>query len=119
VSEPELESLTLVLLKRPPDAPDFPEERLDEIQGQHLAHLREMGDRGAMVAAGPFGDQPDESLRGMCLYRTDVEETRRLAGQDPAVRARRLAVEILTWWFPAGTVKYDASGVRFDRSGVK
>ena len=119
MSESELESLTLVLLRRPPDAPDLPEERLDEIQAQHLAHLREMADRGALVASGPFGDQPDESLRGMCLYRTDLEETRRLAERDPAVRARRLAVDILTWWFPAGTVKYDASGVTLARSGVK
>jgi uncharacterized protein len=112
VSEPGLESLTLVLLKRPPDAPDFPEERLDEIQAQHLAHLGEMAARGAMVASGPFGDQPDESLRGMCLYRTDLEETRRLAAQDPAVRARRLAVDVLTWWFRAGTVKFDEGNVK-------
>jgi uncharacterized protein len=119
VTEPELECLTLVLLKRPPDAPDFSEERLDEIQAQHLAHLRQMRERGAMVAAGPFDDQPDESLRGMCLYRTDLEETRRLCQQDPAVRARRLAVDVLTWWFPVGTVRYDRTGLDLDRSGVK
>jgi hypothetical protein len=111
--------LTLVLLKRPPDAPDLSEGRLDEIQAQHLAHLRQMGERGAMVAAGPFDDQPDESLRGMCLYRTDLEETRRLCQQDPAVRARRLAVDVLTWWFPVGTVRYDRTGLDLDRSGVK
>jgi uncharacterized protein YciI len=84
---------------------------LDEIQAQHLAHLREQGQRGAMVAAGPFGDQPDPSLRGLCLYRTGLEETRALAERDPAVRAGRLAVDLLTWWFAPGTVRFERSAV--------
>jgi uncharacterized protein len=65
VEPPELERLTLVLLRRPPDAPDYPEQRLDEIQAQHLAYLQTMGECGAMVAAWPFDDQPEPSLRGL------------------------------------------------------
>ena len=103
----ELDSLTLVLLRRPADATDYPRERLEEIQAQHLAHLDAMRERGAMVVAGPFGDQSDETLRGMCLYRTDLEETRNLAEQDPAVRAGRLAVDVLTWYHPKGSFSVD------------
>lgn len=102
----ELDHLTLVLLRRPTDAPDYPEHRLESIQQEHLGHLEAMRRRGAMVVAGPFGDQADESLRGMCLYRTGLEETRALAGSDPAVQAGRLSVEVLTWHYPAGQVDF-------------
>ena len=83
----ELEQYTFVLLRRPPDAPDYPEERLDEIQEQHLAHLAELHERGVLLLAGPFGDQPDESLRGLCVMTTGVSETRALMANDPAVEA--------------------------------
>ncbi len=54
---------------------------------------------------GPVLDQPDESMRGIAFYRTgSLEEARRLAEQDPAVRAHRLAIEVMTWWCPPGTM---------------
>ena len=81
----ELERYTFVLLRRPPDAPDYPEERLDEIQEQHLAHLAELHERGVLLLAGPFGDQPDESLRGLCVLTTGVERDARADGE----RSRR------------------------------
>ena len=102
----ELDRLTLVLLRRPVDAPDYPPERLDEIQRQHLAHLDSLYRQGALAAAGPFGDQSDESLRGLCLFRTGIEETRALVAQDPAVRAGRLELDVLTWYHPKGSVEF-------------
>lgn len=55
---------------------------------------------------GPVIDPPDRSLRGLTFYRTgSVEEARRLAEADPAVRARRLAVDIMTWYCPPGTMR--------------
>ena len=107
---PELESRTLVLLKRPREAPAFSDEQREGVQAQHLGHLRAMRERGSLVAGGPFSDQPDETLRGLCLYRTGLEETRALAESDPAVHAGRLEVDVLTWWFPAGTVSFAAEG---------
>jgi uncharacterized protein YciI len=106
VRDVELDRVTLVLLRRPHDAADYPPERLDEIQQQHLAHLDAMREQGAMIVAGPFADQEDESLRGMCLYRTGLEETRALAERDPAVRAGRLAVDVLSWYHPKGDVDF-------------
>ena len=106
VPDVELDHLTLVLLRRPANAPDYPPERLDEIQQQHLAHLDAMYQQGTLAAAGPFGDQADESLRGMCLFRTGIEETRALVAQDPAVQAGRLELDILTWYHPKGTVDF-------------
>lgn len=103
---PELESFTFVLLRRPDDAPDLPEAELDRLQELHLAHLDAMRARGALLAAGPFDDQPDEAWRGLCLYRMTVDETRELAEQDPSVRAGRLAVDVFTWWTAKGAVAF-------------
>src|SRR5205085_231856 len=99
-----LVSYSFVLLRRPPDAPDLPEAELDALQEQHLAHLAAMAERGKLVAAGPFSDQPDEALRGLCVYDAPLEEARELAAADPSVRAGRLAVDVMTWWTPEGTV---------------
>jgi uncharacterized protein len=106
---PPMDRFSLVLLRRPPDPPELPEEESAALQERHLAYLRAMRVRGAMATAGPFRDQPDESLRGLCLYRTSLEEARELAEQDPAVRAGRLAVDVLTWLAPAGEVRFGAS----------
>ena len=35
----------------------------------------------------------------------DPETARRLSNEDPAVRAGRLAVEVMTWMVPAGNVR--------------
>jgi len=63
-----------------------------------------MRQQGHLVLAGPFQDQEDETKRGFGLYRTDLEETRRLTEQDPAVKAGRLAVEVMTWLTPKGAL---------------
>jgi uncharacterized protein YciI len=100
----ELESYSFVLLKRGPRASEFSDEELDRLQEQHLAHLAAMKQQGHLVLAGPFSEQTDETLRGFCLYRTDVEETRRLAASDPSVQAGRMAVDVMGWWTKPGSL---------------
>lgn len=103
-TEMELERYTFVLLRRGPRAFDYSEEELSELQRGHLAFLDSMRERGALVLAGPFSDQADETKRGFCLYRTDVDETHRLiAAGDPSVQAGRMAVEVMTWLTRMGT----------------
>lgn len=97
-----MERYALVLLRTPAGAPAYPAEELERIQRAHLDHLAGMHERGAMVVAGPFADQQDQTLRGMCLYRVDLEEARALAAADPAVRAGRLAVDAFWWYVPKG-----------------
>ena len=105
-TQPEFESLSLVLLMRGPNAGEIPEDELEEIQSKHLAYLRNMRQEGHMLIAGPFGDQNDPAFRGMCLYRVPVEAARRLAEADPAVKAGRLRVEVMTWWFHSGRLDF-------------
>ena len=102
----ELEQFAFVLLRRGPRAAEFSDVELEALQAQHLAHLDEMAARGKLVAAGPFSDQPDDSLRGLCFYATSVEEARALAERDPSVRAGRLAVDVMTWWTKKGSVSF-------------
>ena len=101
----DLEAFELVLLRRPGDAPDYPEDVLEEIQAGHLAYHAELRAAGHVVTNGPVTDQPDPSLRGLTFYRTgSLENARQLAQADPAVRAGRLSVEIMTWYCPPGTM---------------
>jgi len=103
----EFEKYQLVLLRRGPKANEIPQAELTAIQKAHIAHLDKMAEEGAIVAAGPFDDQSDESFRGLALYRVgSVEEARALAEQDPAVKAGRLRVEVMTWMTAKGYVTF-------------
>lgn len=85
----ELERYTFVLLRRGPRAQEHSGDELDRLQEAHLAYLDAMRERGALPAAGPFSEQPDETLRGFCIYGTAVEETRGLVDADPSIRSPR------------------------------
>jgi len=100
-----LEAFELVLLRRPASAPDYPGEELERIQREHLAYHAGLREAGHVVTNGPVEGQPDPSLRGLAFYRTgSLERARQLAEADPAVRAGRLAVEIMPWYCPPGTM---------------
>lgn len=101
----ELDSYALVLLRSGPRAQDFADDELVGLQEAHLRHLQAMRETGKLVASGPFSDQADATLRGLCLYACGIEEARELAEGDPSVRAGRMAVEVMTWWVPKGTVR--------------
>lgn len=104
---PEMEKYYLVLLKRPSNAPKMEAPALEALQKQHLGHLRAMYEAGKLVIAGPFDEQQDQAMRGMCLYRVaSLEEARRLAEQDPMVKAGRLQVDVLAWWVEKGYVSF-------------
>lgn len=109
---PNMESYQLVLLRRGPSwTPEVTPEVM-EIQKQHIAHLQAHGEAGHIVIAGPFGDQEDATLRGMCLYRVaSLDEARRLASEDPAVKAGRLKVEVMTWWVEKGYMTFPKAPV--------
>ncbi len=96
----------LVMLIRGPRAAEY--DDTDEgaaLQRQHLGHLEAMRQRGLMLAAGPFVDQPDESWRGLCVYLVPLDEAKHLAREDPAVVAGRLDIMTLTWMTRKGALR--------------
>jgi hypothetical protein len=88
---------TVVVLRRPADAPEMSEDELDALQGRHLAYRAELARQG-MVANGPFGDQSDPSYRGMSIFACDVADADRLSAGDPSVVAGRLTYDVMEWW---------------------
>jgi uncharacterized protein len=101
----DLEAFELVLLRRAQDAPPYADEVLERIQQEHLAYHASLREGGQVVTNGPASDQPDLSVRGLTFYRTgSLARSRQLAEADPAVRAGRLTVEIMTWYCPPGTM---------------
>jgi uncharacterized protein YciI len=94
---PNMERYSLVILKRPANGGAKVADP-EALQRQHIGHLQAMARAGKLVVAGPLDDQADPRLRGICLYRTSIEEARQLAGEDPAVKAGRLEVEVMSWW---------------------
>jgi uncharacterized protein YciI len=97
---------TLVLLRRPPDAPNMTDEELDELQSRHLAYRADLKRRGVLVANGPFGAQTDITLRGLSIFACDPAEAARLNDDDPLVQVRRLSYDIVEWWVAAGTLAF-------------
>jgi uncharacterized protein len=102
------DQFTLVLLVRPPDAPELSEAQLDALQDAHLAHQARLAAEGYVVTAGPLTGQDDERLRGISVLATDPARARALYATDPAVRAGRLAVEVATWLVPSGSAHFEA-----------
>ena len=58
---------TLVLLVRPPDAPELSDEEADALQDAHLAFRADLRDKGFLLGGGPLVDQDDERLRGISV----------------------------------------------------
>ena len=102
----EFQVYTLCLLRRPKDAPQLGEDRLDELQAAHLAHRASLRDRGVLVANGPFREQTDVSLRGLSIFACSLEEAARLNDEDPMVEAGWLGYDLMEWWVGSGTLAF-------------
>ena len=97
---------TVVVLRRPADAPELSDEALDALQTRHLAYRAELGRRGVLVVNGPFDQQSDPSYRGMSIFACGAAEAARLSDGDPSVIAGRLAYDVMEWWVRAGALAF-------------
>src|SRR4051812_44539490 len=97
---------TLVLLRRPSDAPVMSDEELDDLQARHLAYRAELGRQGVLVANGPFIESSDVTFRGLSIFACEPAEAARLRDADPSIQAGRLTYDMTEWWVAAGTVKF-------------
>jgi hypothetical protein len=97
---------TVVVLRRPADAPEMSDDELDALQAGHLAYRAELRRQGVVVANGPFDEQSDPSYRGMSVFACDPAEAARLSDGDPSVVAGRLAYDVMEWWVGAGSLAF-------------
>ena len=102
---PNLLPYTIRLYRSGPQADTFTEEELDRIQEGHLEFVASQ--RSWTYANGPFRNQPDETLRGIGIMRSSVEETLAAVKDDPAVIAGRMRAEVFTWLVPEGMLPWD------------
>src|ERR1035441_1361520 len=113
----QLEAFEWVLLRRPTSRTNYDDETLERIQRGHTAFLERVREEGHALTSGPVLDQPDESLRGLSIYNVgSIERARELAQSDPAVVAGRIALEVMTWWCPAGSMIQDRKSTRLNSS---
>ena len=97
---------TLVLLRRPPNAPAMADSELDSLQARHLAYRADLRRQGVLVVNGPLGEQSDESMRGLSIFACDPAQAARLSDADPSVQAGRLAYDLMEWWVAAGSLAF-------------
>lgn len=97
---------TVVILRRPAEAPEMSDEELDVLQTRHLAYRAELKRQGVVVVNGPFDEQTDQSYRGMSIFACDAAEAARLSDGDPSVMAGRLAYDVMEWWVGAGSLAF-------------
>jgi uncharacterized protein len=102
----DLVPYTVRLYRSGPRADTFTEKELDRIQEGHLDFVASQ--RPWTYANGPFRDQPDETLRGLGIMRSGIEETLAAVEADPAVVAGRMRAEVFTWLVPRGMLPFDA-----------
>jgi uncharacterized protein YciI len=100
---------TVVVLRRPVDAPDLPDDELDALQTRHLAYRARLVREGLIVANGPFDEQSDPSYRGMSVFACDPARAAELSDADPSVVAGRLAYDVMQWWVGAGSLAFPRS----------
>ena len=100
---------TVVILRRPSDAPEMSDKELNALQARHLAYRADLQRQGVLVVNGPFDDQSDPSYRGMSIFACDTAEAARLSDGDPSVVAGRLAYDVMAWWVRADSLAFPLS----------
>ena len=97
---------TVVVLRRPPEAPERSDEELEALQSRHLAYRAKLSEQGLLVVNGPFDQQTDPSFRGMSIFACGPAEAARLSDADPSVEAGRLTYEVMEWWVRADSLAF-------------
>lgn len=102
----EFDSFIVVLLVRPPNAPELAKAELDKLGEGHMSTIRRLADEGKLLKAGPFEDFSGRNVRGMFILKTDgVDQAREWVATDPLVKAGRLVPEFLKWYVLKGSLK--------------
>jgi len=97
----EMVTYYLVMLGKGPKWTAESTPALEQLQRDHLAHLRKLGLAGKLVLAGPLTD--DGAIRGLVVLKAaSPEAARALEEEDPAVKAGRLTVEVHPWMVQKG-----------------
>ncbi|MGO9220375.1 MAG: YciI family protein [Streptosporangiaceae bacterium] len=112
MTEPQLVSYQVVLLRHTAAGRNFDEETRERIFREHFAYTLSLLAGGDQLAAGPVDDGPAEveDICGLGVYQKDsLDEVRRLIEQDPGVQQGLYRFDVMTWRTAPGTVTAPAA----------
>ena len=97
----EMDRYVVGMLKKGPkwSAEKTPESA--KLQEGHMANIRRMGEMGKLIVAGPFTGNND-TIRGLYIFKTTLEEAKELAEADPAIKAGVMVLELYPWYAAKG-----------------
>ena len=102
----EFDSFILVLLVRPPNAPDRPKAELDQLQEGHMSNMKRLADEGKLFKAGPTEHFSRRNVRGIFILKTEsVDQAREWVASDPLIKIGRLVPEFMKWSVQKGSLK--------------
>ena len=92
----------IVFLKKGPNREQSAADQ-EKIQAEHLAYLGNLYHEGWISLNGPSESNPSD-IQGFTVYNTaTIEQAKKFAEGDPAVKAGRLVVEVYPWWAAKGS----------------
>jgi uncharacterized protein YciI len=113
MSQPQLVTYQMVLLRHTRQGRHFDDESRERIFREHLAYTLSLVASGDQLAAGPVRDSPveEEDICGLGLYqRESLDEARELIEQDPGVKQGLYCYQAMTWLTAPGTVNPPPAG---------
>jgi uncharacterized protein YciI len=94
---PGMAKVYFALLKKGPGWTPGSTPETKAIQAGHMANIEALWKEGKLIVAGPVEDAGD--LRGIFVLEAGSrEDAAALAARDPAIKAGRLAADIVPWW---------------------
>ncbi|MEI6867534.1 MAG: YciI family protein [Actinomycetes bacterium] len=112
----EFDQFSLCFLVAKPNPPEMSPAVAGELQNAHMSHLADLHESGDLLAAGPTGNP---AYRGVCLFRTEVEQTKELISADPAVQAGWFEITVIPWLVPSGAMSFSTTSFPRSMAEVK
>jgi uncharacterized protein len=98
---PRMATYYLVMLVKGPKWTPETSPALEQLQKDHLAHVRKLVLGGKLVLAGLVTD--GGPIRGLCVFKAaSLEEARVFEDDDPLVKAGQVAIEAHPWMVQKG-----------------
>jgi uncharacterized protein len=98
-----MKTYVMAFLKAGPNRPKDSVARA-ELQKAHLKNITRLTAEGKLIVAGPFLDDPP--IKGIFIFNvTTIEEAKKLAETDPAIKAGSLMMELHPWYGSAALME--------------
>ena len=89
----------------------------EQLQKAHLKNIMRLAAEGKLIVAGPFLD--DQDIKGIFIFNVGtVDEAKKLADSDPAVKAGSLIMELHPWYGSAALIEAAAIHKKIEKKSA-